>query len=128
MSLKRRLSLMIHPWRVVVERLPPTAAVPPAEGPFWAAVRTPESLTLVRSQRRGDLQPVWRALEIAGPFAFSETGVLAAVAQPLAEAGVSIFAVNSFETDFVLVQEPDLERARAALAAIGHRLAETEGP
>ena len=48
---------------------------------------------------------------------------LLAVAAPLAEAGVSIFAVNSYETEYVLVQEPDLERARAALEQVGHLLA-----
>lgn len=127
MSVHRRLRLLVQPWRLVVERF--DAATPlavavqhaPAQG-FAALVRSPESVTLVREAKDGDVGVVWRAIEIAGSFAFSETGVLAAIAQPLAEAGVSIFAVNSYETDFVLVPEPDLERARIAVEAAGHSL------
>ncbi len=127
MSLHRRLHLLVQPWRLVVERFESTmplaevAAQAPAQG-FVALVRSPESVTLVREARAGDVGLVWRAIEIAGTFAFSETGVLAAIAGPLAAAGVSIFAVNSFETDFVLVPEADLERARAAVESAGHSL------
>ena len=127
MSMHRRLRLMAHPWRLVVERLPPetplrdAVATLPDTG-FVAVVRSAESVTLVREARGGDVGVVWRALEIAGPFAFSETGVLAALAAPLAEAGVSIFAVNSYETDFVLVPEADLVRAGIAIENAGHSL------
>lgn len=127
MSVHRRLRLLVHPWTLVVERFAPdtplaeVASQLPAEG-FAALVRSAESVTAVRATRAGDTAVVWRAIEIAGSFAFSETGVLAAIAQPLAEAGVSIFAVNSYETDFVLVPQDDLERARAAVEAAGHSL------
>ena len=125
MSLCRRLRLMAHPWRLAVQRLPRDAALPlpSSQDGLFAVVRTQESLTVVREADQGFDGVVWRALEVAGPFPFSETGVLAAVAAPLAEAGVSIFAVNSYETEYVLVQEPDLERARAALEQVGHLLA-----
>lgn len=127
MSMHRRLRLMIHPWRLVVARLPPDtplreAAVTLGDQGFGALVRSAESVTVVREAHERDKAMVWRALEIAGPFAFSETGVLAALAQPLAEAGVSIFAVNSYETDFVLVPEMDLDRAREAVERAGHSL------
>ena len=124
MTLHRRLRLMTHPWRLVVQRLPRDAALPlpSAQDGLFALVRTQESLTLVREAEKGFAGAIWRALEVAGPFPFSESGVLAAVAGPLAEAGVSIFAVNSYETEYVLVQEPDLERARAALEQVGHLL------
>ena len=124
MSLRRRLRLMTHPWRLAVQRLPRAAALPlpSSQDGLFALVRTQESLTLVREAGKGFAGTVWRALEVAGPFPFSEAGVLAAVAGPLAEAGVSIFAVNSYETEYVLVQEPDLERARAALEQVGHLL------
>lgn len=127
MSLHRRLRLLVQPWRLVVLRfeastpLADVAAQAPAEG-FTALVRSAESVTLVRETQDGDTALVWRAIEIAGSFAFTETGVLAAIAAPLAAAGVSIFAINSFETDFVLVPESDLDRARAAVAAAGHQL------
>ena len=124
MTLRRRLRLMTHPWRLAVQRLPRAAALPlpSAQDGLFALVRTQDSLTLVREAEKGFAGAIWRALEVAGPFPFSESGVLAAVAGPLAEAGVSIFAVNSYETEYVLVQEPDLERARAALEQVGHLL------
>ncbi len=125
MTLRRRLRLMTHPWRLAVERLPRDAALPlpSSQDGLFAVVRTRDSLTVVRGADETFTGAVWRALEVAGPFPFSESGVLAAVAGPLAEAGVSIFAVNSYETEFVLVQEQDLERARAALEQVGHLLA-----
>lgn len=125
MVLSRRLRLMTHSWRLAVERLPRDAALPlpSSQDGLFAVVRTRESLTVVREADEAFTGAVWRALEVAGPFPFSEAGVLAAVAGPLAEAGVSIFAVNSYETEYVLVQEPDLERARVALEQVGHLLA-----
>jgi hypothetical protein len=59
---------------------------------------------------------------VAGPLDFALTGVLAALAVPLAEARVSIFAVSTFDTDYVLVADTDLGRALSALRAAGHRV------
>lgn len=64
----------------------------------------------------------WRALQVAGPLDFGLTGVLAALATPLAEAGVSIFAISTYDTDYVLVREEALEDAAGALEAVGHRV------
>jgi hypothetical protein len=62
----------------------------------------------------------WTALELEGPFQFSMTSVLASFLQPLAEAQISIFAMSTFNTDYVLIKSGDLDRAVAALAAAGH--------
>ncbi|MEA2380663.1 MAG: uncharacterized protein QOH72_634 [Solirubrobacteraceae bacterium] len=62
----------------------------------------------------------WRALGVDGPLDFALTGVLAAVAVPLAEAGVSIFAVSTYDTDYVLVRADRLPDAVAALRGAGH--------
>jgi hypothetical protein len=62
----------------------------------------------------------WRALEVIGPFAFTEVGVLLQVAAPLAAAGISILAIATFDTDYVLVQEARLPRAVAELRSAGH--------
>ena len=64
----------------------------------------------------------WRALAVRGPLAFELTGVLASLATPLAAAGVSIFALSTFDTDYLLVPEERLSPALAALDAAGHRL------
>ena len=64
----------------------------------------------------------WLALKLEGPFEFSEVGVLASVTAPLAEAGVGIFAVSTFDTDYVLVKEDHLASAVAALRGRGHEV------
>ncbi|MDO8879408.1 MAG: ACT domain-containing protein [Coriobacteriia bacterium] len=68
----------------------------------------------------------WRALQVAGPLDFALIGVLAALATPLAEAGVSIFAISTYDTDYVLVREEALEDATGALVAAGHRVERTD--
>lgn len=65
----------------------------------------------------------WRALKLEGPFEFSTVGVLISVAQPLAEAGVSIFAVSTYDTDYVLVKGEQLDSAVDALRERGHEVA-----
>ena len=64
----------------------------------------------------------WRVLKLEGPFEFSEVGVLASVLVPLAEENISIFAVSTFDTDYVLVKEERLERAVAALRERSHEV------
>jgi len=64
----------------------------------------------------------WRALKLEGPFDLSMVGILASLASPLAEAGASIFAVSTFDTDYVLVREEQLDLAVDTLRASGHRV------
>jgi hypothetical protein len=61
---------------------------------------------------------------VAGPFAFDAIGVLASLVGPLAEAGVPILSVSTYDTDFLLVKDHDLRRATEALDRAGHRIAE----
>ena len=62
----------------------------------------------------------WRVLAVRGPLAFSLTGVLAGLAQPLADASVPIFALSTYDTDLLLVGQGDLDAATAALRDAGH--------
>lgn len=62
----------------------------------------------------------WRALKIIGPLDFSLVGIFADVSAVLAQAKVSIFAVSTYETDYVLVKEESLKRALQALETKGH--------
>lgn len=66
------------------------------------------------------VEPGWVAIRVDEPHDLAVTGVLASVAGPLAEAGISIFAVSTYDTDHVLVSAAALERAVDALAAAGH--------
>jgi enamine deaminase RidA (YjgF/YER057c/UK114 family) len=81
--------------------------------------RTPDELSVVCPDEAVppdvEVEAGWRALKVPGPIPFDQVGVLAGLAAPLAAAGISIFAVSTYDTDYVLVKEADLERALAAL-------------
>ncbi len=88
-------------------------------GAFFAVVRTEEELSLLCPTERVPTgvraAHGWRALMVQGPLPFEEVGILLALAAPLAAAGVSIFALSTYDTDYVLVREEDLPRALDAL-------------
>jgi uncharacterized protein len=122
------LELRLLPGRLAVCRLAPDQGVPAwlHRVPFWSATRTAEELSLVVPE--GYASESWRcelgfrALVVAGPLAFAQVGILAELAGALAAAAVSLLALSTFDTDYLLVREPDLAAARAALAARGHRV------
>ena len=62
----------------------------------------------------------WRMFEFQGPFAFTQTGILASVLDPLARAEIGILALSTFDTDYLLVKEERLADARNALVAANH--------
>lgn len=87
--------------------------------------RTPEELSLVCETARvpsGTLvrEDGWRALRVDGTLAFSLVGVLAGITAALADAGVSVFCVSTFDTDYVLVKETALDAAVSALQNAGY--------
>ena len=65
----------------------------------------------------------WRAFRVAGTLDFSLVGILAALSKTLADAGVGIFAISTFDTDYILTKAEDFEHALAALRAAGHDIA-----
>lgn len=67
----------------------------------------------------------FRALEVAGPLEFSLTGILAALLVPLAESGISVFTLSTFDTDWILVLADAAERAADVLTAAGHAVEAT---
>jgi hypothetical protein len=62
----------------------------------------------------------WRCLRIAGAIPFSVAGVVANLTAPLAEAGVSVFVVSTFDTDYLLAKENDWAKALDVLRGQGH--------
>lgn len=64
----------------------------------------------------------WRALEVLGPLQLSMIGIMADIGNVLAQAKVSIFVVSTFETDFFLVKDADLENAAHSLDAGGYKV------
>ena len=122
------LCLSLLPDTLAVCRLPADAAVPP-----WAWTGVPASVTRTRDELsvvcRADgvpegvrSEPGWRCLVVAGPLDFALTGILAALTAPLAAAGIPLFAVSTYDTDYLMVKAENLERAVAALRGAGHRV------
>jgi len=66
----------------------------------------------------------WRCLQVEGPLDLSATGVLASLANPLAQEGISVFAVSTYDTDYLLVKEGNLEKAVLVLSQNGHTVKE----
>jgi hypothetical protein len=94
------------------------------EAEFFCVVRAADELSVVCPEGRVPdgtrAERGWLAVQLEGPFPFSMTGVLASFIQPLAEAQIPIFAISTFNTDYVLIKRDDLDRATAALTAAGH--------
>lgn len=127
MPVARRLDLDLLPPLMAVCRLPAGSPAPDwATGALCSITWTAEELSVVCPASVVPdgvrAEGGWRCLKVRGPLAFQETGVLAALATPLAEAGVPIFALSTFDTDYLLVPASRLEAATAALGTAGHRL------
>ena len=122
------LRLAALPDPLAVCRLPADDAFPPwlpTHG-FVSVTRTAHELSIVCAQ---DAVPAgvrresgWRALAVEGPLDFGLTGVLASIATPLAGAGISIFAISTFDTDYVLVKAERVDDANEALRRAGHHV------
>ena len=127
------MQLTLLPSRFAVCRLAATAAWPNwPRGDLVSVTRTREELSVVCDEvsvPAGVRSEVgWRALQVAGPLEFTQTGVLSALAAPLAAAKTSIFAVSTFDTDYLLVKETHLQEAVRVLEAAGHRVAHSAPP
>ena len=123
-----RLTLLLLDGRFAVCRLAAADEVPAwaGDGTFTSVTRTRDELSVVCAEAAVPegirSEGGWRVFRMEGPLDFGMTGILASVAVPLAGAGVSIFAVSTFDTDYVLVKEGEVPRAIAALRVAGHRV------
>ncbi|WP_216328655.1 ACT domain-containing protein [Deinococcus aestuarii] len=129
-----QLMLSILDGEVVVSQLPPGSPLPgwATSGDLWAVVGAPGEISVVTAAGNVPSPPPaglrveagWVALRLHGPFPFHLTGILAAVLNPLRDAGVGIFTLSTFDTDYVLVKRERLAEAVSALRAAGHRVGE----
>lgn len=118
-------ALQVLPGAFAICRLDPNAAIPEwATGDWVSLTRTTEELSVVCEEDRvpSDVKHDrgWRCLRLVGSFDLNLTGVLASVLQPLADASVGVFALSTFDTDYVLVRTAQLDKALAALREAGH--------
>ncbi len=124
----RHLELCLLPERFAISRVAADSPIPAwaTQGSFFSVTRTGDELSIVTELSRVPVgvpsQPGWRVLKVRGPFVLSEIGVLSALATPLAEARISLFAVSTFDTDYLLVASETLSAAIAALERAGHNI------
>jgi hypothetical protein len=129
MEKPRRLNLKILPGGFSIHRFGPHAAVPGGVlgDRFFNICRTEDELSIVCADSLALDSPRcatgWSCIQVAGPLDFSLTGILAHLAGLLAAAGVSVFAMSTFDTDYLLVKTAQLDVARAALEGGGHTVA-----
>jgi hypothetical protein len=126
----RKLTLSVLSKTFVICKLPADAPVPAwaTQGKLFSITRTSDELSVVAEtgmvpeKLQGGV--IWRAMKAHGPFAFSEVGVLAALVAPLANAGISVFALSTFDTDYLFTGETHLQDAMTALRKAGHTIHE----
>jgi hypothetical protein len=124
----QRLELIVGDLVLAVCRLGGADPIPgwAMQGALFSITRTAEELSVVCPE---GLVPAdvraergWRALRVAGVIEFSVTGVLAKLTAPLAAAEISVFALSTYDTDYLLIKEYDLGRAIEKLRAAGHNI------
>lgn len=123
----KTVDLRVLEGEFAVWRLPPDSPPPPLDDTsFLSVTRTAAELSVVGPAEHvphgAPVDTGWACLEVQGPLAFELTGIVAGISAPLAAAGVPIFVVSTFDTDYVLVPRANLERAVAALEGAGHRV------
>ena len=122
-------SFSVLPQSFVIAQLERDADLPNeglASPGFMSITRTDDELSIVCAEGAATglarVDSGWRVIKVQGPFAFDQTGVLASFLDPLAAAAIGIFAVSTFDTDYILVKSMNLENAVEVLKDVGHRL------
>jgi uncharacterized protein len=122
-----QMNLSLTTQRLIVCQLAPDASIPAwaldAKG-FSSISRTSEELSIVCAEglppKDVKQEGGWRVFKVDGPLDFTLTGILVSIAAPLAKAGISIFAISTYNTDYVLVKQDKVEAAINALRTAGH--------
>jgi hypothetical protein len=116
------------PGPYAIVRLAPDAPIPDwaTKGEFASITRTAEELSIICSVGNlpADVHSPhrWACLKLEGPFPFSQTGVLLSFIEPLSNNGIPIFAISTYDTDYVLIQEEFAGNAVSTLQQVGHEL------
>ncbi len=121
-----RATLVVLPYDLAICRLSPDEPIPPETtgAGFWSLTRTADELSLILPQERvragWQAEGGWRCLQVVGPLDFELTGVLATFSTPLAKADIPVFALSTYDTDYLMVRHTLLAKACAVLSSHGH--------
>ena len=119
-----RLNLL--PQRLAVIRLDPDAAIPDwaTKAAFFSVTRTADEISIFCDSEAmpDDSEKIdgWRAFRVAGQLDFELTGVISTLAMPLAAKQIPVFSISTYDTDYMLVREDQLEDAIDVLRRAGH--------
>jgi uncharacterized protein len=125
---RHQLKFRWLPGAYAIVHFAPDAGVPDwaTHGDFTSITRTPDELSIVclaeKLPRDVDSQHHWICLKLEGPFPFELTGVLLSFIEPLSRNGVPIFAISTYDTDYVLLQEDHMGGVMDLLRQAGHEL------
>lgn len=125
------MKLKVHKEPQAVYRLNPDSALPAGlfDKPFCCVTKTESELSIVCAESSLDddaiqvCEPGWRLIEVEGPLDFGLVGVLRSITTPLAEAGISVFALSTYDTDYLMIKDAKLQSAIKALTRAGFSFA-----
>ena len=109
-----------------IHRLAPDASLPEAvsECDFYSLSKTTDELSLVCPEhlavKSEKSNPDWKCLKVAGPLDFELTGILPGITEVLAKEKLSVFAISTFDTDYILLKKQGLTAAISALERVGY--------
>lgn len=121
-----KFTFELFPALMAISRLHPKAPFPSwaKDSEFTVMTRTPDEVSIICAEivvPKGIIaERGYKLLRIKGPLDFSLIGVLSSVLTILADAKISVLAFSTYDTDYIMVKENDLERALAALYKQGH--------
>jgi hypothetical protein len=121
-----RLSLVILRDLFAICRLRADESIPgwALSGSFCSLTRTTDELSIVCPQELvpEEVEAVkgWKSLKVEGKLDFNLIGIMSSLSSSLAEVGISIFTISTYDTDYLFVKERDLDRGVAALRKAGH--------
>ena len=124
-SPKLVLSVLLETF--TIHKLSPDASTPEEilKSNYYSVSKTENELSLVCSEviEVQSLQSSkgWKCIKVAGPLDFNLTGILAGISDILAKGNISIFAISTFDTDYILVRTQDLSSARTTLRLAGYK-------
>lgn len=96
---------------------------------WFSVTRTPDELSITCPAEEVppsiDCEKDWKCIQVAGPLGFTQVGILASLASPLADVNVTIFSISTYDTDYIFVKEKDLEVSIQTLSHLGHWISRT---
>lgn len=122
------MNLLLLKSKYSISKLPPESSIPMNvfNSTFYSISKTDEELSLVCETHLVkydcEIENDWKVIKVQGPLDFSLTGILASLTTPLAEAKISIFAISTFDTDYLMIKENSLEKAIDVLTLTGFKL------